>query len=116
MDVETEITGKGILMIKVRGRMHLKDLQEMETRFKDLIKGHKSVIIDLSGLEVLFSMGLRALIMCAQLMELKGGKLVLMAPNSNVLSVLKASGTIKLIAVYADQERAEAAVLAQTKI
>lgn len=91
--------------------MQLKDLQGLEARFKKLTQGHRAVIVDLSGLEVLFSMGLRTLIMSAQTMELHGGKLVLMAPTENVLAVLKASGATTLIPIYPDLGEAETAVL-----
>ena len=111
MRIETEVTSKGALIIQLHGRMQLNDLQGMETRLKSLVRGHKAVIVDLSGLDVLFSMGLRALIMCAQLLDLKGGKLALMAPTENIMAVLQASGASQLIPICRDQAEAEAAVV-----
>lgn len=111
MSIESEVTSKGILVIKLLGRMQLQELQGMEDKFKTLIKGRNAVIVDLSGLVVLFSMGLRALIQSAQTLELKGGRMVLMAPTKDVLAVLKASGVSDLIAICEDQEEAESVVL-----
>lgn len=110
VSIETEVTSKGILIIKLHGRMQLTDLQGMEAKFRKLVSGKKAVIVDLSGLEVLFSMGLRALIMSAQILEARGGRLVLMAPTADVLAVLKASGTSKLVPICRNQEEAEAMV------
>ena len=112
--IETEVTSKGALIIQLHGRMQLNDLQGMEDRFRALIKGHRGVIVDLSGLDVLFSMGLRALILCAQLLELKGGKLALMAPSENVMAVLRASGASQLIPICRDLEEAESVVVLST--
>jgi anti-anti-sigma factor len=94
--------------------MQLSDLQGIEDKFKALIDGHQAVIVDLSGLDGLFSMGLRALIMCAQLLDLKRGKLALMTPSDNVLAVLHASGVSQLIPICRDQEEAEAVVVLST--
>ena len=109
--IDTEVTSEGILIIKLHGRMLLGDLQELEGKFKKLISGQHAVIVDLSGLEVLFSMGIRTLIMSAQMVEMRGGKLVLLAPAADVLAVLKASGTAKLIPICKDREEAESIVL-----
>ena len=115
MDIETEMTGKGILVIKLKGRMQLKDLQSIEVMFRKLIRSDRYAIVDLSGLEVLFSMGLRTLIMSAQTLDMKGGKMVLMAPTANVFAVLKASGATKLIPICQDLEEAEALVLVSSR-
>ena len=109
--IDTEVTSKGILIIKLRGRMLLGDLQGLEGKFKKLVTGQQAVIVDLSALEVLFSMGIRTLIMSAQMVEMRGGKLVLLAPTADVLAVLKASGTTKLIPICNDREEAERIVL-----
>lgn len=111
MSIETEVTSKGILVIKLLGRMQLQELQSMEDKFKTLIKGQNAVIVDLSGLVALFSMGLRTLIQSAQTLELKGGRMVLMAPTKDILAVLLASGVSDLIAICEDLEEAEAVVL-----
>ena len=109
--INTEVTSKGILVIRLHGRMLLKDLHGLESKFETLISDHQAVIVDLSGLEVLFSMGIRALIVSAQMVERTGGKLVLLAPIPDVLAVLKASGTTKLIPICHDREEAERIVL-----
>lgn len=109
--IDTEVTSEGILIIKLHGRMLLGDLQGLEGKFRKLVTGQQAVIVDLSALEVLFSMGIRTLIMSAQMVEMRGGKLVLLAPTADVLAVLKASGTTKLIPICNDREEAERIVL-----
>lgn len=111
MGIDTEVTSEGVLIIKLHGRMLLGDLQGLEGKFKKLVTGQQAVIVDLSALEVLFSMGIRTLIMSAQMVEMRGGKLVLLAPTADVLAVLKASGTTKLIPICNDREEAERIVL-----
>ncbi len=116
MEIESEVTDAKVLIVSLKGRMKLQDLQDIELRLKTLIKNHRAVIIDLSSLHFLFSMGLRTLILCAQSMQLKGGRLVLLAPTENVEAVLKASGTTMLIPVYWTRAEAEAAVLSLSKL
>ena len=110
MEIESEVLDNGILLISLDGRMNLKDIQEFEQSLRALVKGHHAVIIDLSGLDYLYSMGLRSLIKCAQMVQLKCGRLVLMAPSKEVLAVLTASGASTLMPICRNRAEAIAAV------
>ena len=116
MEIDSEVTDNGLLIVALKGRMNLQDLQQIETKFKALIKDHRAVIVDLSGLQFLFSMGLRTLILAAQMLQQKGGRLVLMMPTENVAAVLTASGTTKLMPVYMNRAEAKAAVLLRSEV
>jgi anti-anti-sigma factor len=112
MEIDCKITEEGVCIVALIGRMHLKDLQEIEARLKGLLQGQRSVVVDLSRLDCLFSMCLRTLILCSQSVELRGGRLVLLATTENILAVLRASGVIKMLHVFREQSEAEAAALA----
>ena len=112
MEIDCKITDDGVCIVALIGRMHLKDLQEIEVRLKGLVQGQQAVVVDLSRLDCLFSMCLRTLILCSQAVELRGGRLVLLATTENVLAVLRASGVSKLLNVFRELSDAEAAVIA----
>ncbi len=114
MDFDCRSTDMGVCIIALKGRTSLQDLKEMEARLKSLVHNQRAVIIDLSHLDFLFSMCLRTLIICAQWVQLRNGRLVIFSPNENILAVLKASGVMKLLPVCSDMAEAEAAVLSNS--
>lgn len=111
MEIDCKSTEDGVCVIALKGRTSLQDLQEMETRLKALVVNRRSIIIDLSELDFMFSMCLRTLIICAQSVQLRNGRLAILAPTPKVLAVLRASGVMKLLPICKDMAEAEAAVL-----
>jgi len=92
----------GVLKITLVGKMDLAGAQQIDLRFNALSGGHLKVIVDLSGVIFLASMGLRTLIMGAKTVNKKGGKLVLLNPTPDVEQVLVASGVDDLMPVCHD--------------
>jgi len=110
MEIVSEFTERGVQIVSLKGRMSIGDLQEIETRLKALVSDKPFVIIDLTHLNSLFSMCLRTLVICAKDAELRGDRLVLLAPTENILTVLKASGVSLLVPVYVHLSQAEEAL------
>jgi|APCry1669190156_1035279.scaffolds.fasta_scaffold51287_2 anti-sigma B factor antagonist len=108
MEIDTELTDNGTLVVVLNGRMSLTDLQDLEETLKSFVRPKHKIIFDLSGLEFIFSMGLRSLIICAQTAQLRGGKLVLVSSRPTISNVLKAGGISKLIPLYNNLDAAEA--------
>jgi anti-anti-sigma factor len=92
--------------------MDMQGAMEIDTDFQEVVQSYNAVIVDLSGVEFLASMGLRSLIMAAKSMHSRSGRMVLMRPTELVEQVLRASGTDGLIAVVRDQAAAEILVMA----
>jgi anti-anti-sigma factor len=69
-----------------------------------------SVIIDLARVSFIASLGLRNIVSMAKAVFKRGGKVVLLSPQTAVEEVLTNSGIIDLIPVYRKQTLAEAAV------
>ena len=111
MEIDCNLTEQGVCVIALNGRMHLKDLQEIESRLRALVAGRHAIVVDLSRLDSLFSMCLRTLLLCSQLVEIRGGRLVLLAPTDHIFAVLRASGVMSILNVYKDLSAAVAAVL-----
>ena len=108
MKIETETFDGGILKVNLAGRMDAEGTQEIEREFMDFACSHRSVIVDLNAVSFLTSMGIRTLMLAAKAVSRRGGKMVLLNPDTNVRKVLE---TIEeLIPIHASLDEALRAV------
>jgi anti-anti-sigma factor len=91
-----------IIRAKLVGRMDYAGATEIDARFMELAGLEKLLLVDLSKVEFLASMGIRTLIMAAKVVKARGDKMVLFNPEMMVAKVLQTSGTDILIPVYYD--------------
>ncbi|HET9906194.1 MAG TPA: STAS domain-containing protein, partial [Anaerolineales bacterium] len=68
------------------------------------------LIVDLSKVNYLSSIGIPMLINTAKSVSSRGGKLVLLNPQQNVSDVLDIVGIQQIIPIYTDMEAAKASV------
>ena len=91
-----------ITRVRLIGRMDYAGATEIDSKFMEVAGREKSVLVDLSKVEFLASMGIRTLIMAAKLVKARGDRLVMFNPEMMVAKVLQTSGTDILIPVYYD--------------
>ena len=73
----------------------------------------KGVVVDLSSLKFLASLGIRALLKSAKAVEQRGGRMVLVVgTNSQVVMSLEATGVNDLIPMFKSNAEAERAAVA----
>ena len=83
----------------------------LDQPLKALIAGAaQGVLIDLSQVPFLGSMGIRSLLTSAQAMRRRGGALALLRPQTLVEDVLKMTGIPSLIPIFHDVEAARVAL------
>ena len=93
----------GIKQIKLIGRLDIIGSGEIETTFAAHSASKKAkIIVDLSELDFLASIGIRLIISNAKAQIKRGGKIVLLNPNPSVNDVLKTAGIDLLIPLYHD--------------
>ncbi len=97
-------------MVELDGKFDMAGAREVDSRFSALAGSERAVIVDLSRVSFLASMGLRTLIASAKSMSANGGRMVLFAPTREVENLLRISGTGTLIPVMPDLNAAIAAV------
>src|SRR3977135_4287552 len=103
MEIDCEQLEKGILKINLSGRMDVAGSQQIDRKFADLTAPPSSaVIVDLSKVVFLTSIGLRTLLINAKALRTRGGKMVLLNPDTNVAKVLELSGVDMPIGVFRD--------------
>ena len=100
--------------IALSGRMDSRGTDEIAAQLAALAAAAKRrVVVDLTGVSFLASIGIRALLNSAKAAEQKGGRMVLfVGGNPAVTKTLEATGIDTLIPMFADAAEAEKAALA----
>jgi anti-anti-sigma factor len=113
MKLATEELDGNVLRVCLSGRMDIMGVDAIAVPFAALAAtDNRRVIVDLSGVDFLASIGIRAILQNARAHELRGGGMVLLAPNHLVEEVLRAAGAANVVPVVADLEAARAALAA----
>ena len=98
--------------IFLSGRLDTVGSEQIATQFAELTESAKrGVVVHLSEVRFLSSMGIRVLIGGAKALQAKGGRMVLhVAENEVIIRTLEATGVDQLIPVFEDEEDAEEAL------
>lgn len=102
-----------VRLIKLIGSLDISGAGAIETKFAAYCSGeHARVIVDLSQLDFLASIGIRLLTINAKSLASRGGRMALLSPTPEVRKTLEVTGIPDLIPVYDAIEPAEAVLLA----
>jgi len=108
MEMSIDQRDDGVTWVVLSGQMDLAGAQQIDTRFSAVSGGSRKVLVDLSGVGFLASMGIRTLVMGAKTVASKGGKMVLFQPNPEVEKVLVSSGIDTIVSIVHDHDTANA--------
>jgi anti-sigma B factor antagonist len=101
----------GILGINLSGRMDIMGTQQIDLKFTALTSTRRAhVLVDLSNVSFIASIGIRTLINNAKAQKLRGGMMVLYKPNNQVEEVLRATGIDTIIPIAHDIDAARGAL------
>lgn len=111
MSVEFEDISPELRLVKVSGRLDILGTGQIETRYAGLTAIEKRcLIIDLTAVEFLASIGIRMLITNAKAQLQRGGKTVLLVgDNTAVAKTLEMTGIDSLVPMYKSLDEAKAA-------
>ena len=110
MTISTESMEGGITRILLDGRLDIQGAAAIDLRMNVLAGSSKFLLVDLSKVSFLGSMGLRSIIVPAQAVRRRGGKVALFGPVPLVEEVLKASNIGEIIPIFHDLDAAVAAL------
>ena len=97
----------GIRLIKLEGRLDLNGTYSIEVQFVNRCAGDKvCVLVEMSGVNYISSVGIPMLVNTAKSVMSKGGKMAFLKPQDNVLKVLELVGVTQVIPIYYEQEAA----------
>jgi len=97
---------KSIRRIALEGRLDAAGVQVAEADFNAAVGSDPNVIVDLSKVPFIASLGIRMLVAGAQAQAKIGGKLVLVGPDELTMRILKATGIDQLVPVSSSLDEA----------
>ena len=113
MDLQVQQLDGGIERVTISGRLDSAGVQEIDHRLSALTAARQAfVLVDLSQVPFLASIGIRTLLTNARVLRRHGGKMALLNPQALVEEVLKVTGIETIIPVFHDLEAASAALKA----
>ena len=113
MELQYSKLDNDIRMIKLSGKLDIIGTGEIETKFTGYCSGENvRVIVDLSGVDFLASIGIRLLMLTAKSVTKRGGKMVILNPIPDVKNVLETTGIPAIIPIYSYLESAETVLIA----
>jgi anti-sigma B factor antagonist len=110
MQLEVKTMSQSVITIALDGRLDVFGAGEIDAPFSAVAAANKGVIVDLSRVSFLASIGVRVLLNAAKVVRRRGGRLVLVHPVPDVERVLEVTGVGELMPVYHDSASAFAAV------
>jgi anti-anti-sigma factor len=81
----------GITKVSLSGRLDVQSALEIDDEFTKIAKENKNLLVDLSDVTFIASLGIRTLVVGAKATSNNGGKMVLLNPQPNVEQVLRTS-------------------------
>jgi anti-anti-sigma factor len=106
MKIDILRTQGGITKLVLSGRMDIKGATAADMTFSVAAGANKKMVVDLSNVTFMASLGLRTLMVSAKSIANKGGKMVLLNPRPDVEEVLQTAGVSAAIPVVRDMQAA----------
>jgi anti-anti-sigma factor len=111
MEISVEEIDGGVRKVVLTGRLDVQGTLAIDAKFAALVATRGgAVIVDLSGVSFLASIGIRTLLQSAKAVSQRGGKMVIAGAQAMVEDVLRTSGVVHVIPLYPDLATACAAL------
>jgi anti-sigma B factor antagonist len=112
--IEHQDVSETFRRISLTGRLDIPGTDEIAMKFTALsATTPRRVVVDLTGVHFLASIGIRALISNAKALKKRGGRMVLfIGDNAAVRKTLEATGIDAILPMFADASEADKAALA----
>ena len=98
----------GVTKVTLEGRLDVDGALKIDSEFNKIAEERKKLLVDLSNVPFIASLGIRTLITGAKATANNGGKLVLLNPQSNVEKVLRTSRVDTVMPIIRDSTDLEA--------
>jgi anti-sigma B factor antagonist len=112
MKMDVEPVAQGVVRVILEGRLDITGAGVIDLQFNAIAGSHRGVVVDLTNVSFLASIGIRTLLLGAKAMQRRGGTLVLLNPVEEVAKVLEVTGVTDLMPIFHDNNAALAAVVA----
>ena len=109
MEMTVQPVGDGIQKVSLNGVFDIEGAADVDLHFAALAGAEKKILVDLSAVTALASIGIRTLLVNAKVVKRRGGTFVLAGAQPMVDRVLQTAGIGELIPLYPDADSAMAA-------
>ncbi|MBV8794198.1 MAG: STAS domain-containing protein [Hyphomicrobiales bacterium] len=106
MDMKVIQDDGEVAHVVLDGRFDIQGAQEVDSRFDELAKSSKVLIVDLAKVSFLASLGIRTLMLSAKTLIRNGGELAVCGASESVEKVLRTTGFNEVAGIYPDYESA----------
>lgn len=106
MDV-TESEVKGILVVKLKGRLDAASSPLLERKLSSILEGDRlKLVLDFGGVDYLSSAGMRLLLNLTKKLKSKQGRVAISSLHSDVMEVIRMAGFDHILDIYQDEKEA----------
>jgi anti-sigma B factor antagonist len=110
MRLQSSELGGSIRLIKLSGALDIHGVNDVEVEFVRLCTGDNvCVLVDLSKVNYISSIGIPLLVNSAKAIARQGGKMALLNPKKTIGNILDLTGIPLIIPIYPDIKTATAA-------
>ena len=109
MNMQVQDAEGGITHFVLEGRFDIAGAQEVDLRFSVLAGSAKALVVDLTKVSFLASIGVRTLMLSAKKMIRRGAAMAVCGADENVEKVLRSTGFDEIVDLYPDFAAAAAA-------
>jgi len=106
MELRTEHIAINVTRAVLAGRWDIQGAAKIELQLSAITGAGRAVIIDMSEVSFLSSMGIRSIVMAAKATVTRGGKFALMSPGAAILEVLTTAGIDQIVPIHHDLDQA----------
>lgn len=106
MEMQQEDIEGGIHKVVLNGSLDIDGAGAVELPFNEIAETHKKVIVDMTNVDFLASIGIRVLVKAAKTIGSRGGRLAVYNPNDAARSVLASTGVDSIVFVEPDEAAA----------
>ena len=110
MEMTIEQMADDIKKVFFVGSLDIDGARAIDLPFSTLAGSANRILVDLSQVDFLASIGIRTLMLSARLVRRRGGMIVVLNPQPIVEKVLRTSGTDQIIPIFKEAESALAAL------
>lgn len=110
MDMNVTEEAGGVARVDLDGRFDISGAQQVDGRFVELSERVKFLIVDLSKVSFLASLGVRTLMLSAKTINRRGAYVAVCGASESVEKVLRSTGFDEIVGLYPDFAAAETAL------
>lgn len=106
MKHSVETTGDGTCKIALEGALDIEGSATLDPVFRDAAAKQDKLVVDLSGVDFLASIGIRVLVMTAKTIAGNGGRMAVHSAQEAPAKVLASTGVDRIVMLVEDEDAA----------